>query len=339
MSNFKQYFFLSLLLYYGTGLLAQTHLTGNVYSAMDSTALPGASVYFDGTSTGVSTTDKGYFQISLEDQTTSPLVVSSLGYETIYIPGNLQRTGQKLKIYLKESEESLGEVHLETDPWSRRKKLNVFRREFLGSSPAAYSCKIKNEEVLQLTYIPSKDILIASAAEPLIIINKHLGYEVRYDLRNFEAEFSTGLSNFRFTQKVFYEGTSFFKELRKNTPRRYLRNRKKAFRGSTLQFMRSLTEKKLKENNFRIFKKSYEVPPYTPFVFSKDNGLTKVELKEESINILYRELDQSSMHASGIFFIDNLGNHAPPQNVTFSGSMGYQRFAETLPLNYSVLEK
>lgn len=298
----------------------------------------GASVYFDGTSTGVSTTDKGFFRISLEDGTTSPLVVSSLGYETIYIPNSSQRTGQALLIYLNESEESLGEVFLETDPWSRKKKLDIFRKEFLGRSASASKCRIRNEEVLRLTYIPSKDILVASATEPLLIVNRHLGYEVTYDLGDFRVEFSTGSLDIRFTHKIYYEGTSFFKELKENPPSRFLRNREKAYRGSTLQFMRSLSGKKLEENNFRIFKKSFEVPPYTPFIISIENGLTKVELKEESINILHREIDQSSMQAFGSFFIDNLGNHTPPRNVLFSGTISHQRIAETLPLNYLATE-
>jgi hypothetical protein len=108
MSTYSNFICLFLLLLLGSSLHSQTHLTGYVYSEIDSTALTGASVYFDGTSTGVSTTDKGYFRISLEDGTTSPLVVSSLGYETIFIPRNSQLASQPVRIYLKESEESLG---------------------------------------------------------------------------------------------------------------------------------------------------------------------------------------------------------------------------------------
>lgn len=339
MSKSGSFILLILLLLCGSRFYSQTHLTGYIYSAVDSTALTGASVYFDGTSTGVSTTDKGYFKISLEDGTTSPLVVSSLGYETVFIPRNSQLVSQPVRIYLKESEESLGEVFLETDPWSRKKKLDIFRKEFLGRSPAAYKCRIKNEEVLELTYIPSKDILVASAKKPLTIINRHLGYEVTYDLGDFRVEFSTGSSNIRFTHKIYYEGTSFFRELKSSPPPRYLRNREKAYRGSTLEFMRSLATKKLEENNFRIFKKSFEIAPYSPFNISIENGLTKVELKEESINILHREIDQSALQTMGNFFIDRLGNHTPPQNVMFSGNMGHHRFAETLPLNYSAIKK
>lgn len=335
MSSSRLYYFLPLLFLFGSKLFSQTHLEGYVYSAADSTVLSGAAVYFDGTSTGVSTTNDGYFRISLKDGTTSPLVVSSLGYELVLITPESQVSSWPLEIYLKESEESLGEVFLETDPWSRKKKLDIFKKEFLGKSPAALKCRIKNEKVLQLTYIPSKDLLVASAAEPLIIVNRHLGYEITYDLKDFKVEFSTGSTNLRLIHVVYFAGTSFFREIRKITPKRFHQNRKKAYTGSTLQFMRSLANGSLEENNFRIFKKSYEIPPYSPFRISVENGLTKVELKEEAINILHLEIDQSSLQTSGDFYIDNLGNHTPPQNVLFSGVMGHQRMAETLPLNYS----
>ncbi|MCM4160714.1 carboxypeptidase-like regulatory domain-containing protein [Antarcticibacterium flavum] len=334
MMNIKKIILCFVLLLLASRLYSQTHLEGFVYSTIDSLALQGASVYFDGTSTGVSTTAEGYFKISLEDDTTSPLIISSLGYESFIINLPSQQSSRPLKIYLKESEESLGEVYLEFDPWSRKKKLDIFKREFLGRSAAAAKCRIKNEKVIKLTYIPSKDILVASAAEPIKIVNRYLGYEVNYDLKDFKVEFSTGTSNLRLVHIVYFEGTSFFMDIRKVTPRRFLKNREKAYTGSTLQFMRSLANGNLEENNFRIFKKSYEVPPYSPFRIETKKGLTKVELVEETINILHREIDQSSLKTSGSFYIDNLGNHTPAQNVLFSGVMGNQRMAETLPLNY-----
>lgn len=335
MIKFRFCFLLSILLIYSNSLSSQTHLTGYVYSAVDSSALPGVSVYFDGTSTGVSTTDEGYFSISLTDKTTSKLVVSYIGHETLYIPRHIQQATPSIIVYLKESEESLGEVFLETDPWSRKKKLNIFRNEFLGRSQAALECIIKNEDALKLTYIPSKEIMIASATEPLSIVNQHLGYKVTYELKDFVIEFRTGFLTTRIPHKIFYEGTSFFKELKKNTPVNIHRNREKAYNGSTLEFMRSLAGRTLEENNYSILRNNFEMRPYAPFLLSKENGLTKVQLKLENVNILYRETIQSSLQTFGAFFIDKLGNHMPPQNVVISGKMGQRRFAKTLPLNYS----
>lgn len=313
---------------------AQSLLQGQVYSAKDSTALFGASVYFDGTSLGVSTNEKGKFKIPLKSSTTIPLVVSSLGYETIIINNYNIKENVVFKIYLQESTESLPEVLLETDPWSRERKLRIFKREFLGSSLAAMKCRIKNAEAIRLTYIPSKEILIAEAKEPLKIINRHLGYEVTYTLTDFRVEFSTGSSGLQFVSLVYFEGLSFFEELKKSPTKRFQRNRESAYSGSALHFMRSLASKTLTENNFRIFRKSLEVAPYHYFQLKKENDLVQVKLTESPLIILYREVEQSSLSADNLFFIDALGNHTPPYGLTVSGHMGGKRAAEMVPLNY-----
>lgn len=313
---------------------AQALLQGRVYSAKDTTAIFGASVYFDGTSLGVSTNEKGEFKIPLKNATTIPVVVSSLGYETIIINNYNTKENVVFKIYLQESTESLPEVLLETDPWSRDKKLQIFKREFLGSSLAARKCRITNLEAIRLTYIPSKEILVAEAKEPLKMINRHLGYEVTYNLTDFRVEFSTGSSGLQFVSLVYFEGLSFFKELKKSPTKRFQRNRLSAYSGSALHFMRSLASKTLTENNFRIFRKNFEVAPYKYFQLKHENDLVQVKLTESPLTILYREVEQSSLRADNIFFIDALGNHTPPYGLTVSGHMGGKRAAEMVPLNY-----
>lgn len=312
---------------------SQDVLTGVVYSKADSTALPGASVYFDGTSIGVATNMEGKFRITGEG-TTSPLIISMLGHKTFIVADHSKFEGKLPPIYLEESQERLGEVHLETDPWTQKKKLGIFRREFLGHTPAASKCKIVNEDALELRYIPSRETMVAYANEPLTIINRHLGYEITYNLTDFKVEFSTGTVGLQLVHLVYFEGTSFFKELRKSPPGRFLKNRKKAYTGSTLHFMRSLASRKLHENHFRIFDKSYEVPPYKPFSINNRDNLVLVELLTPQVTILHDELDQSAMEVSGPFFIDQLGNHTPPQAVIFSGEMGAGRAAQILPLDY-----
>lgn len=337
-SSFKQIIFTALFIMYASISFSQDFIQGVVYSASDSTALIGASVYFDGTSIGVSTNIDGEFKIRGEG-TTSPLVISMIGHQTLIVPDYADYNGKLPPIYLQESQERLGEVHLETDPWTRKKKLGVFRREFLGNNAAALKCNIENEDALHLRYIPSQEVMVAYASEPLIITNRHLDYEVTYNLTDFRVEFSTGTSGLQFTHLVYYEGLSFFKELRKSTPKRIFKNRNKAYTGSTLHFMRSLASKKLHQNNFRIFHKRLEVPPYDLFNLETIDNLVQVELLSEKLTILHRDLDQSSMETSGKFYIDPLGNHTPPQNVIFSGEISRKRMAEMLPMDYQIIKE
>ncbi len=234
-----------------------------------------------------------------------------------------------------ESTESLKEVFLETDPWSRKKKLAIFKREFLGNSKESLQCKIKNEDDIQLVYVPSKNILLAYAEVPLKIINRFLGYEVNYNLQNFRIDFSTGESGLRFSRIVYYEGYSYFKELRKKPSKKIMSNRAKTYRGSSLHFMRSLANKKLRENGFRIFFDKFEVPPYQYFNIKPTNQATQIEVLRDELSILFNDLDQSLLATKGNFIIDQWGNHYPPVNVIFGGEMSHSRMSRTLPLNFT----
>lgn len=328
--NFKIFLFIFICT---SSLPAQIQLSGQIRSATDSLPIPGAAVYFDGTSIGTATGDDGLFSIKAKNTITSSLIINALGYKTRIFTNPMENSNPGI-ILMEESQESLGIVHLETDPWSREKKLQIFRKEFLGNSPGALKCKIKNEDVLNLRYIPSIETLVASADEPLQIINRHLGYEVTYNLTDFKAEFST-TSGLRLTSMVYYEGYSFYEELNKKRRKRYLKNRENIYKGSSLHFMRSLSSQKISENGFRIFLKGWEVLPYSYFKIRDFEEITEVELLAEKLTLVYGPLLQSDIQAKGKFYIDRHGNFTPPQNVLFSGEMSKSRVAEMLPLNYN----
>lgn len=321
------------LLFSGNYVYGQTKLSGQVLSLGDSLPVTGASVYFDGTSIGVSTRDDGTFQIVANSAITSVLIIQALGYKTVFVPnpGDSRDLG---KIFLHETTESLDVVHLETDPWNRQKKLEIFRREFLGNDKAALQCRIKNEEVIKLRYIPSTQTLVAYADAPLKILNRSLGYEVTYNLTEFKAEFSTS-GGLRLTSMVYYEGFSLFEDLRKKPSKRHIKNREAAFKGSSLHFMRSLASQELMENGFRIFHKGFEVPPYGHFKIKDHGELSEIEILQQKLIVVYEPLVQSAIQAEGKFFIDVYGNYTPPQKVFFSGEMSKARTANLLPLNYN----
>lgn len=314
-------------------LQGQEMISGSVFSAKDTTALEGVAVYFDGTSLGTVTNSQGNFRIEKNKSGVAPLVISFLGFEKVILP--LAEKSEDLPtIYLKEKEEMLAEVIVEPDTWSREKKLAFFRREFLGSTPAAADSKIINEDAIKLYYRPSKKVLFAEVSEPLSIINKHLGYKVTFDLSHFELRFLNDPGAFNSKRMVLYEGTSFFEELRERPGKKFLRNRELAYNGSSLHFMRSLEQRLLRENRFRIFHKGFETEPYHFFELSKTVQGTRVKLLAEKLSILYYDLEQSGLEATATFTIDRLGNHTPPMAVVLSGEMSQDRVANMLPLNY-----
>jgi hypothetical protein len=135
---------------------------------------------------------------------------------------------------------------------------------------------------------------------------------------------------------VYYEGYSFFEELSEKPRRRYLKNRENTYNGSSLHFMRSLANRKLAENGFRIFHEKFEVLPYAHFMINPIDDITRVEVLKEKLTIVYSPLIQSALHTTGVFYIDSNGNFSPPQNVMFSGEMSKSRVAGMLPLNYNL---
>ena len=314
-------------------LQAQKTISGKVFSAKDSTALEGVSVYFDGTSVGTVTGKTGVFRIEKDKSGRAPLVISFLGYENLVLKVS-EDTKEFPSIFLQEKEEMLAEVIIEPDTWSRVKKLRIFRQEFLGNSLEAAKCKIKNEEAIKLYFIPSKNVLSAEFSEPLEIVNKHLGYRISYDLSLFEVQFLDPPGSYRGRKMVLFEGTSFFEELRKKVRKRYERHRSQEYNGSTLHFMRSLAAHELKENRFKIFYESFETEPYNYFQISEKNGHTRVKLLADKLSILYYDIKQSAIETRSEFSIDRLGNHSPPLAVIFSGDMSLKRVANMLPLNY-----
>jgi uncharacterized protein YegP (UPF0339 family) len=79
--------FSTIILFQIGNCFSQNQLNGKVYSAKDSIAIFGASVYFDGTSIGVSTNNEGFYKISFKENNSS-LIISSLGYEPAIINAN-----------------------------------------------------------------------------------------------------------------------------------------------------------------------------------------------------------------------------------------------------------
>lgn len=325
-----------LLLLITIPLKAQKTYTGRVLSTKDSTAIQGVSIYFDGTSLGTTSNAKGYFKIKNTASNISPLIFRSIGYTTQTVPNISVFEDENFPIvFLQESIDELETVILETDPWTRAHKLRVFRSEFLGKTKAAGKCKILNEDDIRLKYSPSKHTLIAYADKPVIIENKHLGYIIEYELMDFTVKYSGGSSGLRLVDYTFFEGSSFFKELKTKPKKRFIKHREDAFTGSLLQFMRALSKKELEAHHFRIFYDKFEVQPYKYFDIQPDADFTKVTMLADKISILHNN-QQSSIIYKSPFYIDQFGNFTPTRAFSIGGFMGQSRIARLLPLNYGL---
>src|SRR5918993_326570 len=102
--------------------IGQLSLAGRVVNGATGLPLAGASVYFNNTSIGTSSNDKGEFSFNNVDLGNSELVVSSVGFEILVVKINASQVkGKSYLCQLTPKEEQLKDVLVLSD--ARRKKL------------------------------------------------------------------------------------------------------------------------------------------------------------------------------------------------------------------------
>ena len=326
---------------------AQT-FTGTILAADSNLPLPNVTVYFDGTTIGVITDMDGLFSITSNQNINVPLVASFIGYESQIINKDILQANPIIK--LKPQTTNLEEVILSDDDWSRSKKLGYFTREFLGHSVYSKDCKITNLDKVRFRYSKVDQTMYAMSDQPIIIINKYLGYKVEYNLIDFEIEFKSPPSGLNYVSKVLYSGTSVFSELsKKKTKKRYIQNRNVVYKTSLLYFMRSLAKNTLKQNGFRLFKREsaddsdllFETTQTSVFrVVKSESDLKEVSFFDSNkVVVSFDNLEQAFLLPNAednIFYIDAFGIHSPVNSVLFGGVFGSNRIVSMLPINYNL---
>jgi hypothetical protein len=136
---------------------------------------------------------------------------------------------------------------IRTDPY-RKQRLEIFKANFIGTSPNATKSKIINPDVIRFDYDQDTRILNASADEFIIVENKALGYRIKYLLKYFEKNDKLNL--------VMYYGYPSFEDLAtsKSKQRQYKHTRDEAYLGSPQHFFTTLFDNTSKPSGFIINK-------------------------------------------------------------------------------------
>jgi len=240
-------------------LFAQSYtLKGRVVDGETEEAIAYASVFINTTTIGTTTDTEGRFELQLPAGSYE-LVISYVGYEPIVYLFQAAVGAPSFLFKLKPTEYTLDEVEIKAErgkAWYQN--LEVFKKYFLGNSTAADRCTLLNPEVLSFTYEPENGLLNAQARELLQIENQALGYRIDYLLIDF---------NYDSKQKmVTFLGYPRYTELQgsRRKQRRWQRNRERAYRGSTLHFLRALRQNRHREEGFRIRRLIREPNPNRP---------------------------------------------------------------------------
>ncbi|QXP60970.1 carboxypeptidase-like regulatory domain-containing protein [Olleya sp. HaHaR_3_96] len=352
----KKIIFLFLVLTFSS-VQAQV-IKGVVTSIETSNSLESVEVYFNNTTIGVLTNIKGEFEIPYYKDLKTPLIISYLGYQKFYLQS--YKPGIVYDIKLEEEVSALDEVViLSNDKWARKTKLKYFKDQFLGKTLNGKSCVILNEEDIRLRFIESSMELVASASKPIIIENRRLNYSIEYDLQDFTINFekeavnrnvlSTAvltrddilnnnkeqLNSGYSVKSVFFNGIVLFKDIKKSDSKVFKR-RLRAYKGSSLHFLRSLSEGLLEKENFKIIRNEMlvEVEDAVTINSLENQGLKEVTLSD-SFYIKYNDKELSFIQPLlKSFKIDVMGNYTPVNSIIFGGRMSDERLGDTLPLDY-----
>jgi len=230
-----------------TIVFGQFTMTGKVVDSTTKEPLFGASVFAQNTTSGTTTNREGEFSLSLKSGGYE-LIVSYTGYQSkeIRISNN---DNNPLQIEMTKAEKAMEEVVIRSsnevkDGWDKYGKF--FLENFIGSTPNAQQCTLQNPEAVHFYYYKKSEKLKVLATEPIVISNMALGYNLRYQLDSFMYYYKTQVSSYR--------GYCFFSEMDSNfaQQRIWSANRKKAYDGSKLQFMRSYYDSTLNEDGYEI---------------------------------------------------------------------------------------
>jgi CarboxypepD_reg-like domain len=212
---------------------SQYTLIGTVIDSKTGLPILSVSVYINNSSKGTSTNAAGEFILDNISVTNFDIVATCIGYETFSTAITTATLQNSLQIKLNPKSVVLDAVIInayEKDGW--KKWGQVFKQSILGIIDAAEDCEITNKQTIKFVYDKKNNILTAFADEPLIIKNKYLGYELRYDLISFYTNFKSRI--------VFYEGYPFFTNLTGSSKKmkKWKERRVETYDGSVMHFVR-----------------------------------------------------------------------------------------------------
>jgi hypothetical protein len=344
-----------LSIFVSTIVFGQFTITGKVVDSTTKEPLFGASVFAQNTTSGTTTNREGEFSLSLKSGGYE-LIVSFSGYQSreIRISNN---DNNPLQIDMTKEEKAMEEVVIRSsnevkDGWDKYGKF--FLENFIGSTPNAVQCTLQNPEAVHFYYYKKSEKLKILATEPIVISNLALGYNLRYQLDSFMYYYKTQVSSYR--------GYCFFSEMDSSfaQQRIWSTNRKKAYDGSKLQFMRSYYDSTLNEDGYEIslldsmYDKRFDIisNPYDTAYYGMYDSTHEVEVYyPRKISVTYKKKPEPEYLkrfklplnvGSQISYIDLLDAIEIKENGYFydqkdwvsQGYWSWKNLADLLPYDY-----
>ena len=357
------YFGIYLLIFVLPGLqrlaIAQGSVSGKILDADTNSPLVGAHVFIGATMIGTVSDTNGAYLLDDIPKGTHKLRASMIGYEMateqVAIVDTLHH---EVQLSLQPAILQIGELEVTARRDRRwKKRLNRFKKLFIGETSYAAYTTLNNPEVLDFN-AKWWGKFSAEAMAPLEIENHALGYSVQYFLKDFIQE----------GDRLRYDGDPLFEPMRAEDASQdslWKKNREIAFNGSFRHFILALLQGVLEEEGFEVFRipssddmhradRRFRVDPEELVRFDDETGAPYLDFHGILEIIYYDELEEKgylewahrSHHSrlsnqvswirltNGPAEIDTTGEMVDPYGVTVSGYYAYERVAHELPKEY-----
>lgn len=155
--------------------------------------ISGVNIYIDGSSIHTESKADGGFELDIKGQKNGALIFKKENYDqnSVAISSIL---GKKVKVQLIRFQEIEEVTIIPYTEAAYKTYIQYFLQQFLGYDLA--NIKIKNQRSLKFSFDKKNQFLKVKAPQTLLIENKKLGYEIKYDLLNFESDFKKKIVSF-----------------------------------------------------------------------------------------------------------------------------------------------
>ena len=226
-------------------LSGQRTISGRITDAADGEPIPAVAVFLATTTIGTTTDLEGNYRLIIPGEGSYRLAISHVGYQPVFRdiePGN---TALVANIALEYN--VIDEVAINARIRFRQKDINLFWKTILGRLPSKKTIYALNPETVYYYYNSATNSLKVTCREPLQIVNNETGYLIQFVLDEFTHNYNTEISAWKY-EYLFSE----LKPVNDKQKTTWEENRKKVYRVSLVNFIKSLYNNTLKENGYLL---------------------------------------------------------------------------------------
>lgn len=347
-----KYFFAVILFFLFTPALILSQATsgitikGSVIDEKTNEPLDNANVFLENTTMGARTKKDGSFLIHNIPYGSYTLIVSYIGYEAQTKKISFYKdTVISYKLQLSPYEIKLKEVDIVSNkPKQWEQYLEIFSKEFIGTSFNSHYTKILNPEVIEFRMDEKTNTLHASSDSVVLVQNNALGYKLYVMLTG--ADYTEKTNTFSYSIHTKFEELS---TSNKNVLASRDENRRASYLGSVRHFIKALFYKKSEAEGFSFFSGTFEnlksgFGVYThedQFDLNYNNDSTVANFFfDKSLRISFRKSSEESILNFTEYYIeiDKYGNILRPGSLFIYGNWSSRRVSDMLPNDYVYTE-